>query len=106
MPVRPGDRRHVDHIDGNKLNNQRSNLRICSHAGNMQNRSKNRDNTSGYRGVYWHAKLQKWMAKMTFQGRQHYAGFHLTREGAAAARDALAKKLHGEFFRASLAENE
>jgi hypothetical protein len=41
----------VDHIDGNSLNNQKLNLRICSNADNLKNRPKPKTNKLGYKGV-------------------------------------------------------
>src|SRR6185436_6634560 len=52
----------VDHIDGNGLNNQKSNLRTCSHAENMKNRRSSKNGTSRYVGVSWDSNAKKWRA--------------------------------------------
>lgn len=57
-----GDTHLVDHIDRNKLNNCRSNLRVVDRAGNAQNYPKRREASSIYRGVSWHKGHQKWAA--------------------------------------------
>ena len=48
-----------DHIDRNKLNNQRSNLRFVSHQENMRNRDLRSDNKTGYKGVMYRSKGPK-----------------------------------------------
>ena len=80
----------VDHIDGNKLNNQRSNLRICSHAQNSRNRKRGKNNTSGYKGVSLHKKTGKWSAQIQL-------GLHNSKEEAAKAFDIAARQLFGEY---------
>lgn len=60
----------VDHINGNTLDNRRVNLRVVSHAENLQNRIRlQRNNTSGYRGVVWDASRQKWQARAKLKGK-------------------------------------
>ena len=67
----------VDHIDGNSLNNQKSNLRVCTRAENSRNADKPVNNTSGYKGVYWDKSKKKWTAQIKFEkatiplGRYH-----------------------------------
>ena len=85
----------VDHIDGNGLNNTRSNLRNCTHVQNMQNRKKNSDNTSGYKGVDWHN--EKWRAQITINKKIVFLGYFSSIEDAAHAYDTAAKEGHGNF---------
>lgn len=89
------DRRvQIDHIDGNPLNNCRSNLRIVTDSENKQNRHKaDNRNKSGYRGVFWNNQRQKWNAKVQINKTQHHVGFfddvHEAGRAAAEARRQL-----------------
>jgi len=88
-------RSRVDHHDGSTLNNQRYNLRICTHAENLFNRGKNRNNTVGFCGVTKHGSGFK--ARIVFHGKQIHLGTHKTAIEAAYAYDIAAEKYHGEF---------
>ncbi len=91
----PGQR--TDHIDGDGMNNQRYNLRSCTNAQNMCNRKAQRNNTSGWKGVSWVKKLNKWRAQIESEGKGQMLGhFHDPIE-AALAYDEAARRLHGEF---------
>ncbi len=85
----------VDHIDRNRLNNRRDNLRICTQAQNSCNRSMMRNNTSGFKGVSRHGK--KWQSRIKLDGKSMFLGYFNTKEEAARAYDAAAVKFHGEF---------
>lgn len=77
----------VDHIDGNKFNNQKSNLRICTHTENMRNRKvhkKRTENPSRYKGVFWDCKLTKWRAQIQIDGKRRVSIGCFTDEDAAA----------------------
>ena len=88
----------VDHIDGNGLNNQRSNLRICTQAQNSCNTAASRsNNTSGYKGVIKSKNGKRWVAQVAFDYRCYKIGTFDTAIEAAQAYDAKAKELHGEF---------
>lgn len=87
----------VDHINGNGLDNRRKNLRICTPAENTANRKKNKNNTSGFKGVYWRSKKRLFEASIRKDKKYHYLGYFELAIDAALAYDAAAKKLFGEF---------
>ncbi|MBB3004380.1 hypothetical protein FHX57_006762 [Paraburkholderia tropica] len=95
MGLSLNDGRIVDHIDGNPLNNQRSNLRECTHKENAENRRCVA--ASGYKGVYWRAKTNRWLANIKADGKTVFLGSYLTAEEAHRAYCATAARLHGEF---------
>ena len=90
----------VDHADGNGLNNQRENLRICSKSQNGANRrKKGRGTTSRYLGVsahYW-KNQKKWVAQSAIGGKSVYIGIFESELGAAAAYNARAHRMFGEY---------
>ena len=91
--------RIVDHKDGNGLNNRRINLRLCTHAENLWNRGKNKNNTSGYKGVYYHKQTGKFITSIWFHHKEIYLGLFRTAQGASSAYQVAAKKFHGNFAR-------
>jgi hypothetical protein len=83
----------VDHINGNKLDNRRANLRLASHRQNCQNQRVYTRNTSGFRGVVYCRRTGRWRAKVVSAGRCHSAGYHSTAEQAAHAASVLRERL-------------
>lgn len=86
----------VDHRDHDGLNNRRSNLRRCSRTQNQIN-VRTSGGACGFRGVEYRPAQGYYRAAVTLHRRKHYAGNFPTAEAAAAAYDALALSLHGEF---------
>jgi len=63
------EEKHVDHIDGDKLNNKISNLRLATNQQNQHNRKKNKSNTSGVTGLYWHKRINKYESSICVNGK-------------------------------------
>lgn len=89
----------IDHINGNGLDNRRSNLRIATCAENTHNQRLSIRSTSGVKGVTWHRTLSKWQAQITFGRTKKCLGVHDTIEGAQLAYAMASKELHGDFGR-------
>jgi len=64
----------ADHINRNGLDNRRSNLRVVTHAQNMQNQKAPRHGKSPHRGVQWSKSHQRWAAVVTLNGRRYRLG--------------------------------
>lgn len=91
----------VDHRNGDGLDNRRQNLRVATHAQNLANQRLSAANTSGFKGVSFDRTRpnKPWAAYIKHGGRKLFLGRHETREAAAAAYDAKARELFGEFAR-------
>jgi hypothetical protein len=87
----------VDHINGDRTDNRRSNLRFASKEGNAQNAAKRSDNKSGHKGVSWDYKSKLWEVRVKVNGRQRFGGrFSDLNEAAERARS-FRLLFHGEF---------
>jgi len=89
----------VDHVDLDGCNNQRYNLRICTHSQNLINGRLRRTNKSGYKGVCWHKANHSWVAKIQFNGKALHLGSFDNTIDAARAYNRKAIELCGEFAR-------
>jgi hypothetical protein len=88
----------IDHINGNGLDNRRCNLRTANRYTNLSNRQiTNKNNTSGYRGVYWHKRHGYWISSIKFYNKQIHLGNFKTPEEAARAFNRKARELFGEY---------
>ena len=87
----------IDHRDMNRLNNQKSNLRIATTSQNRSNRGKTKNNTSGFKGVSWHKRDKKWQANIQVARKLTSLGHFSTAEKAYKAYCQACVKYHGEF---------
>jgi len=92
----------VDHIDGDGLNCQDENMRLCTQAENLRNRGKTSKNTSGYKGVTWNKHAKKFNASITVKGLWKHLGLFTDAQEAARAYDQAAREYFGEFARPNL----
>ena len=102
--MNPGPAQEVDHQDRDTTNYCRSNLRLCSAAQNMSNRS--RTSTRRFRGVRRITRLRErpWKACIAASGNTHFLGYFASEEEAARAYDVAALRLHGQFAVLNLPE--
>ena len=84
----------IDHINSNPSDNRICNLRLANQSENMQNVSKNKNNTSGYKGVTWDKKRKKWIAQLMKDYKRYYLGAFDDVEMAYKAYCEAAKKIH------------
>ena len=85
----------VDHINHNKLDNRKENLRVCTNSENQRNRGIPLNNSSGYKGV---SKMnKKWMAQLHVGNKTIYLGVFPTPELASQAYEDKCKEVYGEF---------
>lgn len=89
----------VDHIDGNKLNNSLSNLRICSQANNTKNHCVSKNNTSSVTGVKWNKINKNWRATININNKTINLGSFKDFNNAVQARKEAERKYFGEYVR-------
>lgn len=89
----------IDHIDGDTSNNVISNLRMCSTAESSFNKGMFKNNTSGFKGVYWDKINKKWMAYITLNGKMRNLG-RFSNINEAAERASREREIcFGDFYR-------
>lgn len=91
----------TDHINHNRLDNRKCNLRVCTKSENQRNAKVRKDSVSGYKGVSQRNtiiyKKKPWRAYITYQGKPKHIGYYRTALEAAIAYNTMAKEYYGEF---------
>ena len=95
----------VDHINGDRLDNRRVNLRICTRLENAKNRSISKLNKSGFKGVHFcrdRKRRKVWMASIRVDGKRITLGRYFNILEAALMYNQAAKQYHGQFAKLNL----
>ena len=92
---------HIDHIDGDGLNNSWGNLREATSAQNAYNQKVRSDSTSGVKGVSYDKKRGMWYVYIDVDKKRKHLGRYDTKDEAIAARSAAEKIHHGEYARSA-----
>lgn len=89
----------VDHRNGDKLDNRRANIRLCTQAQNLWNAGISKQNKSGYKGVFWEKKTRRFIVRIRNRKDNLYLGSYRNLLEAVIVWNEAAKKYHREFAR-------
>ncbi len=90
----------IDHINGDKKDNRIENLRQCTRSQNEINKGLSSANTSGCKGVSWHAQSKKWRARLKVNKKEVHLGTFENKADAELAYKSYLQKTHGDFLKA------
>jgi hypothetical protein len=94
--------KEIDHVNGNRLDNRKENLRLCTRSLNNANsikKTRKGGTTSKYKGVTWNKNASKWMVQAKLDNIGYYLGLFTDEIEAAKAYNKKAKELFGDFAR-------
>ena len=92
----------VDHIvhpprTEHKIDNRKANLRVVNHSQNCMNTAMYKNNSSGYRGVSWHSRFKKWLARIQVNGKNIHLGYFSDKKDACRAYEKASNIYFGEY---------
>jgi hypothetical protein len=91
------DGKDVDHINHDKLDNRKSNLRICSRSENCMNKRIQNNNTHDCPGLVWRERDRVWEVYIAIDGKYKYIGGSKDKNKAIKIRKDAEKNIYGEF---------
>lgn len=97
--LKPSEGMVIDHINGDGLDNRRHNLRECTHRQNSMNQKLRVDNRSGYKGVGWCSRKNRWRSRIQLGSREKHLGYYENIEDAIKVRKKAEEEHFGEFRR-------
>lgn len=89
----------TDHIDGDKLNAQKANLRYVTTIQNLYNAGIHLDKKGKYKGVRWRKDIKKWQVQVYNKSHKEFGGHFSDEKEAAKVYNEIAKRLYGEYAR-------
>ena len=101
----PEEKRCVDHIDGNRMNNHLENLRWATHTENSRNQRIQTNTSSRYKGVYLDKRRNKWMARINTVSKNVFLGYFANEREAGLAYNLAAVKYFKEFANLNVFED-
>ena len=104
--MRPPEGIFIDHANMDGLDNRRANLRLATKGQNEANTPKRKNNTSGFKGVFWDKTKNSWLAQAHLKSGSKYLGRYKDKNAAAQAYDSFAKKQWGEFAQLNFPEKK
>ena len=93
----PINKLQTDHINRNRLDNRRCNLRIVTTSQNQMNIASQKNNTSGIKGIYWDKSRNKWHVEIMANYKKMHLGRYDDLEHAIKVRKNAEIKYHGEY---------
>lgn len=87
----------TDHINGDRSDNRRVNLRVVTGSQNQMNAKRRSDSRSPFKGVTWDKRANRWVARLVYQSKRIYVGYFKDSKDAAIAYDNKVKELLGEY---------
>lgn len=87
----------IDHINHDRLDNRKNNLRMVSYHQNAMNMKRKESNTSGVTGVSWDKEKRKWCATITYNYKTIFLGYYSDFNEAVEAREQAEQKYFGEY---------
>lgn len=96
LKLKRGDRKEIDHINHNGLDNRRSNLRVCTRSQNLWNLRLLRRTKTQVKGVHLF-RNKKFQYRITYYGKEVHGGYTEKLADAIRYRNCMARILHGKF---------